>query len=685
MNPCDPGADTKNVRAFLHLKMGIPKAIVERASKGNICKAIKRCGKSTGTPMPSMGYDKVGNHLIYYHNPTGINLTGKDYKDLLIGKPTMKTLKSLTSKVGLVHLNNASREELKGAIIKRLKAVKAPEPLMVPIPRRSRDAVELSPAIQNAERVLNNNAPNRAELIDAANKILNSPPSAEIANKINENVNANSSVPTNSSVPDDVRKFNRVLAPETALQTQVQNPGVTENQLRKSLGAVVSAVKRNAPSNTGQRNASSNAARRNVRVEEIKASRNVGIAKIQAEREARASAAKSREPVKPLNQLRLQRVQNMQLRNATSQGNMGKPSSNVPKDAKQVAENAQRVAESAQTVSEDAENKAANRPTDKNVEAATVAAAEATKRSQEAILAIKQMIGKSTETNNVALITALKLSNANETKRAELANKFKNINKNTINKVISKYESTGAKFRRTFSSSSTGNAKKNTSTHNTAVKELRNKMNARATDDNAAVLERAVADTNGKYSNILSRINKNKFNPVVKKVHGTGRLFKTNGHKEYIAKLNATNTNTKKVNSSTNVPPATVTANANANANANATNTNTNATNTNAAPAANAAAAPVVAATVTELNRIQARIKALDKNDKTEYNIINAAITKLSSEENKKTAKAELIKKNIELNTPTDPKREVSQNNPNSQYNGIMNRVRGLSGTPLKN
>lgn len=76
MGPCVPGTDIKNARSYLHVKMGIPRSLVQGASREAICLALKRCKRPNGMAMPPMGYDRVGKHRIYYSNPRGIDLRG---------------------------------------------------------------------------------------------------------------------------------------------------------------------------------------------------------------------------------------------------------------------------------------------------------------------------------------------------------------------------------------------------------------------------------------------------------------------------------------------------------------------------------------------------------------------------------------------------------------------------------
>jgi hypothetical protein len=622
MDPCDPGADINDARAYLHLKMGIPKSIILRASKSDICTAAKKCKKSTGTPMPPMGYDRVGKHRIYYHNPPDINMSGKDYKTLLVGKPSIKSLKNIAAKVGLSYFNNKSPIDLKGSIIKRLRDTKTPEPLMVPIKSRSPTAkvnsaiTNANSAITNAERVLNNTNASKNDLLNAADNILNSPPSATIANEINKNVNANEfnkNVNANrnmaSTIPPAVQRFNRVLGPETALAARVQSPGVTGAQVRNSLQSVVSSARRNMPVNTRSSN---------IRRAEIEAKSKVQLAEIASRNRTQRARTNNARPQTALNQLRMARLQNMkkpQMMNVAKQqvkmnttlntieqqlrtrlGNFSSKRNEIVVKAVSAAKSgntavggilakmSQANIQSASTrvnslfkkaqaelkKAEDAQKNAEKTQKKGATPEATNAAQEASKKSNAAIKAIKAAVGMSSRTNDEAIVSALKLQNSNESKRAEFKPMFNNINKAILNRASSKFKGVGNRIRASLGLSSTGKVKSanKVSNHNTVMKELRTKMGVGALGDDRSVLEKAIKNAmaekgtnktgNGvnRIATMLLRVDKKKLSPIVKNLYGKNRRFlpKTNGQKELFNKLVTTTPPSNSKNATTTPP-----------------------------------------------------------------------------------------------------------------------------------
>ena len=565
MDPCDPGIDIKNARSDLHIKMGIPKSLVRGASRDAICLALKRCKRANGMAMPPMDYDRVGKHRIYYNNPRGIDLKGKDYKDLLIGKPAFKVLKRIADKLGLV---SDDKDTLKGLIIKRLKAAGAPEPLMVPIKKTGRApptvSVSLNTLLQKPPLPMMNSRPLPATmngLKNRANTLLQKPPSMEIAKNLSKNI---SSPQVRRNVAPIQRSFNQAVVSEQRLQQVVQKPGVTKEELKN-------AIKKVQQTQIPQELRPLNRLRL-ARVENMRRPAAPTIVRAPAAPTiVRAPAASAPVPQSQLVSLakKQENVANIEKVLRSKYGNFSgsrnnlvlraiKNASNGNKNAIKLLSNMnrgqlrviQRRAQEAETTAERAQNgaEAAQERAENanNMKEMAKAAAEATEKSKKAIIAIKAMVGAQSEANDMALLKAMKISNANNTKRENLGKLFADVNKNYLNKIIKNYESTGTKFKRTLGISSTGNQKKQNTEkeeRNNALRELRNDTGAGPAGTDQNIIEMAIKDK--RYLNTLKKVDPKLLKKAVKKVYGEGRFFKNNGQKAYLnALMKASNVET---------------------------------------------------------------------------------------------------------------------------------------------
>jgi len=516
MDPCDPGTDIKNARSYLHIKMGIPKSLVQGASREAICLALKRCKRANGMAMPPMDYDRVGKHRIYYSNPRGIDLRGKDYKDLLVGRPSFKVLKRIADKLGLV---SDDKDMLKGLIIKRLKTAGAPEPLMVPIKKARR-----TPTTVNG-------------LKNMANALLQKPPSMVIAKNLSKNI---TSPQVRRNVASIQKSFNRAVAAEQRLQQAVQKPGVTKEELANTIKKVQQTQVPRVLKPLNQL--------RLARMQRLQQPvQKPGVTKKElANTIKKVQQTQVPRVLKPLNQLRLARMQNMQRTAAPAPApvprrelvNLAKKQKNIvniekalrsrnnfviraiknasygnknaikllsntnrgqlrviqrrAREAEAAAERAQNGAEAAQERAESANN----------MKEMAKAAAEATEKSKEAIMATKSMIDAQ---NEAALLKAMKNSDANK-------------NKN---------ESTGGR------------------SSNNALRNLREDMRVGPAGKDQDIVEMAIKDTDKKYLNILKKVDPKLLKKAVKKVYGEGRFFKNNGQRAYLnALMKASNVNT---------------------------------------------------------------------------------------------------------------------------------------------
>ena len=506
MDPCNPGVDVKNARSYLRIKMGIPKALLEGASKEAICRAIKRCKKTVGTPMPPMMSDRVGNHTIYYHNPRGIELKGKDYKDLLVGKPNLKDLKRIAKKLGLSDLTTNALT-LKGTIINMLKDAKTPEPIMIPAKKRPGPPTNIATppannAVKKAIAVIENTNASKNDLVKVANKLVEAPPSKTLANSVAKNSVTRPGINAiRKNAPVIERRFNRMLKPESDLQRVVQKPGVSREELKNAIKNVV---------------------------------------RVQQQRPSTAPPAPR--PPTALNELRRQRTMNMQLQRTqrnqktatnaqvsidkqlrTAMGNFSSPTNALIAKAVKNAENnpsvrsilakvsqsrianALKRVETAQSDSEQAQKVAEKNNTPKNVN-------DASEKAKVATLKIKELVGQMAATNENAILAALKKANSNNDFREKVAPHLKNVNKNKLNKITKKYRNVSP------------------------INELRQKMGVGPAGTDENILRRAVENISGEYLNTLSRVDKSKLKVAIKDVHGKG-FFKTDAQKEYFKKL----------------------------------------------------------------------------------------------------------------------------------------------------
>jgi hypothetical protein len=458
MDPCVPGTDIKNARSYLHVKMGIPRSLVQGASREAICLALKRCKRPNGMAMPPMGYDRVGKHRIYYSNPRGIDLRGRDYKDLLVGKPSFKVLKRIADKLGLV---SDDKDMLKGLIIKRLKTAGAPEPLMVPIKKIRRNSANTCRPLPATINGLKNRA----------NTLLQKPPSMVIAKNLSKNI---TSPQVRRNVVPIQKSFNRAVAAEQRLQRAVQKPGVTREELANTIKKVQQTQ---VPLALKPLNQLRLARMRNMQ-------RTAAPAPAPVPQSRLASLAKKQENI-----VNIEKALRIRANKNASDGNKNaiKPLSNMEQGQLRViqrrAREAEAAAERAQIAAEAAQERAESA---NNMREMAKAAAEATEKSKRAIMAIKSMIGAQSEANDVALLKAMKISDANNTKRENLEKLFMNVNTNYLNKIINKYESTGAE-----------------TVQNNAMRNLRKGMRV-GPDQN--IVEMANKDTDKKYLNTLKKV-----------------------------------------------------------------------------------------------------------------------------------------------------------------------------------
>jgi hypothetical protein len=521
MDPCNPGVDVKNARSYIRVKMGIPKALVEGASKEAICRAIKRCKKTAGTPMPPMMSDRVGNHTIYYHNPRGIELKGKDYKDLLVGKPTLKDLKRVAKKLGLSDLATDALT-LKGTIINLLKDAKTPEPIMIPAKKRTGSPTVNAPAntatniirppannaVKNAIVTLNNNNASKNDLVKVANKLVETPPSKTLANSIAKNSVTRPGINAiRKNAPIIERRFNRMLRPESDLQRVVQKPGVSREELRHAIKNVV-RVQQQRPSTAPRPPTAPPAPRPPTALNELRRQRTMNM---QLQRTQRNQKTATNAQVSIDKQLR------------TAMGNFSSPTNALIAKAVKNAENnpsvrsilakvsqsrianALKRVETAQSDSEQAQKVAEKNNTPKNVN-------DASEKAKVATLKIKELVGQMTATNENAILAALKKANSNNDFREKVAPHLKNVNKNKLNKITKKYRNVSP------------------------INELRQKMGVGPAGRDEDILRRAVENISGEYLNTLSRVDKSKLKVAIKDVHGKG-FFKTDAQKEYFKKL----------------------------------------------------------------------------------------------------------------------------------------------------
>ena len=582
MDPCDPGTDIKNARLYLHIKMGIPKALVQSASRDDICRAIKRCKKSTGLAMPPMDYDRVGAHRIYYKNPRGINLTGKDYKDLLVGKPSLKVLTRIANKLSIMS-NDAS--SLKGMIINRLKKAKTPEPLMVPIktartefkiPKRvsvtannlnmNNNLAPASAPASVAAKVASAPLPNtKPELEKQINSVLKTPPSSSIASTISRNM---TSPVVRSNMPQIQRAYGNAVKAEDRLRTVIQTPGVSKDELKNAFKKFQKEqeqlIKPLSPLNQlrlqrvqGMLPAATAAPLPVAAPRPVAAPQPVAAVPPPAMVRSMASAVSSQADIKNTEKLLRQKYGNF----TSSRNNLMKLAFNNAKGGNKNAikilnsmnESQRRVITKRIAEAEEAQRKAENKTNQammsennkKAAEEAAKEAAEVAKKSREAIMKIKGLVQMTSARNNQALISATKYVNAansNNIKSSEILNLLQNVDPAVLQPVLKTYEGTGSKLRRLIGSSSTGNVNKTASNKQkeaAAMNELKKDMSAMGVS-NMEVLRRVVEGSlsaNNKYRNILTRIDQDKLKEAIKRSYGKGFFSKNDGQKRYLNAL----------------------------------------------------------------------------------------------------------------------------------------------------
>ena len=122
MDVCDPDAKTKNIRKLIKLHTG--KTI--KISRDRICDIMKDVDRGN-LPLPPLVLTRDKRYLLDPKSP----LTRKDFENLFKSNVTLKVVKRLAKKVGLIETDKTI-SDLKRVIGRKLASMNVREPILLP-------------------------------------------------------------------------------------------------------------------------------------------------------------------------------------------------------------------------------------------------------------------------------------------------------------------------------------------------------------------------------------------------------------------------------------------------------------------------------------------------------------------------------------------------------------------------
>jgi hypothetical protein len=160
MDPCVPGTDVNNLRAFIRSELGVPKGYAKNYSQKMICDAFTKCSKNASS-LPPMKYSKTNGELFLIDRNSP--LKAREYK-LLFETGKVDDIKRIAKKLGVIDTNKNKRE-LKVDITEILDKLGITEPIKVPvelaeIKPRNRKNTNYKNFFNNLNRNLNRNNSN---------------------------------------------------------------------------------------------------------------------------------------------------------------------------------------------------------------------------------------------------------------------------------------------------------------------------------------------------------------------------------------------------------------------------------------------------------------------------------------------------------------------------------------------